>query len=121
MDHEILMDPSSERFYYLLDSYSGTMIPTTEQRIWELQDKLNSKLESDGHLSLNDCMGIIMEDWPEEAKLRYMERYSDPDYKGWAHKVGDIEYAFLQVRTDLKDDNKTIIMLEPFPIPNMET
>ena len=121
MDHEILIDPLTDHAYYLFDSYSGVMTPTTEERIWELQNKLNSKLESDSYLSLNDYMEIIIEDWPEEIKLRYRERRCDPDYKGWLHKIGDIEYAFLQVRTDLEDDNKTIIMLEPFPIPNMET
>lgn len=121
MDHEILIDPSTDRVYYLLDSYSGNMIQTTEERIWELQNELNSKLESDSYLSLNDYMKIIMEDWPEEIKLRYRERCCDPDYKGLMHKIGNIEYAFLQVRTNLEDDNKTIIMLEPFPIPDMET
>ena len=121
MDHEILIDPFTKHTYYLLDSYSFNMIESTEQRIWELQNKLNSKLESNGHLSLDEYMEIIMEDWPEEVKLRFMMRHYDPEYKGWAHKIGNIEYAFLQVRTDLEEDNKTIIMLEPFPIPNWET
>lgn len=121
MDKDILIDPFTERAYYLFDSYSLHMVESTEQRILELQNEINSKLESKGYISFDEYMEIIMKDWSEEDKLKFRMRLYDPEYKGWVHKVGNIEYAFLQVRTDLKEDNKTIIMLEPFPIPNMET
>lgn len=95
------------------EQYTGACYLSTIDEINKIQNEINNKLASSKHFSIKEVYGILTEDWPEDKKEKFWQRYYD--LAGWMTEVHhDKYYRFIQ-RKSLNKDGDIVIHLDLTP------